>query len=131
MPIDDPPESRMWVFCQRCGWPRPESDSRPPPKTLLPSALLLRGWTRHPALDADGRIVLPCSPGAVAWSLYGAGDKALELGSRRWLAWFGHVRDILAERHGGVSVQVFNRNAARSKSEVVAVALEAERRAGL
>ncbi len=74
---------------------------------------------------------MPCSPDAVAWSLLGAGNRALDAGSGRWTAWLGHVRDILAERYGGVGVQRFDRNPLRSRAEVLAVAIEAERRLGI
>lgn len=124
-------ESRPWLFCPVCGRPRTETDSRPTPKTLPPSALLRRGWTRLIAEDAAGRVALPCSPDATAWSLLGAGNRALDAGSDRWVAWLDHVTDILAERHGGVDIQAYNRNPSRSKAEVIAVAVEATRRAGI
>jgi len=74
---------------------------------------------------------LPCSPDATAWSLLGAGNRALDAGSERWTAWLGHVRDILAEKYGGVGVRRFDCNPLRSRAEVIAVAVEAERRAGV
>ena len=123
-------ETRPWVYCPTCGRRR-ETASRPVPETLLPSALLRRGWTRLVAQDAEGRVTLPCSDDAVAWSLLGAGNRALNAGSKRWVAWLGHVRDILTERFGGVGIQRFDRNPLRSRAEVIAVALEAERRAGV
>ena len=124
-------ESRPWLFCPVCGRPRAENDSRPFPKSLLPSMLLRLGWTRLIAEDAAGRVALPCSPDARAWSLLGAGNRALDAGTGRWAAWLGHVRDILTERHGGLSIQRFDRDPSRTKAEVLAVAVEAERRAGI
>ena len=66
----------------------------------------------------------------VAWSLWGVGN-ALTAGSPRWSAWIGAVANILAERHGGMSVMAFNRHPGTTQSSVVAVAVEAETRAGL
>lgn len=108
-----------------------ETDRRLAPKTVPPAALLVRGWTRLLAEDAAGRVALPCSPDAVAWSLLGAANRAMEPGTGPWVAWLGHVRDILAERHGGVDIQAYNRDPSRSKAEVIAVAVEATRRAGI
>lgn len=119
-----------WVYCPVCGRRR-ETDGRPAPKNLLPSAFLRCGWTRLLAQDAAGRVTLPCSPDAVAWSLLGAGNRAMDAGSTRWVAWLGHVRDILMERYGGVGVQRFDRDPLRSRAEVLAVAVEAERRSGI
>ncbi|MFQ5472757.1 MAG: hypothetical protein ACE5FA_07730 [Dehalococcoidia bacterium] len=55
----------------------------------------------------------------------------MDAGSTRWVAWLGHVRDILMERYGGVGVQRFDRDPLRSRAEVLAVAVEAERRSGI
>ena len=66
----------------------------------------------------------------VAWSLWGAGN-VLEAGSPRWSAWISAVTEILAERHGGMNVTAFNRHPATTRSQVIEVAREAERRAGL
>ncbi len=52
-------------------------------------------------------------------------------GSPEWSAWIGNVTDILAERHGGLSVQAFSRDPARTAREVVALAQEAGSHAGL
>ena len=123
-------ETRPWLYCPVCGRRR-ETDGSPAPKALLPSALLRRGWTRLIAQDAEGRVTLPCSEDAVKWSLLGAGNRGLDAGSKRWVAWLDHVRDILTERHGGVGIQRFDRNPLRTKAEVVAVAVEAERRLGI
>ncbi len=127
-------ETRPWRFCPVCGRRR-EIASRPAPKSLppsaLPSTLLVRGWTGLLAEDAAGRVTLRCSDGAARWSLLGAGNKSLHAGSRRWTAWLGHVRDILTERYGGVGVQRFDRDPSRTKAEVIAVAVEAERRLGI
>ena len=59
----------------------------------------------------------------------GAGNRALDAGSDRWVAWLGHVRDILTERFGGVGIQRFDRSG--TLHEVLAVAVEAERRSGI
>ena len=126
-------EHRPWTFCPKCGHPRPEAgDASQAPDSPLPSDLLRQGWTRSPALDRDGRIVFPSDERAdiVAWSLWGAGN-ALTAGSPRWSMWIGAVADILAERHGRMSVAAFNRHPDTSRSQVIEVACEAERRAGL
>ena len=127
-------EHRAWTYCPKCGWPRPEAgDPTRAPDSPLPSDLLLQGWTRSPALDRDGRVVLPSDERAVivAWSLWGAGSAALQAGSPRWSAWTRSMTDILAERHGGMSIQAFNHHPSRTAGEIVAVAQEAEMRAGL
>ena len=138
-------ERRAWRFCGRCGWPRPDSGSTPlatrpirdaitvagtstADTLLLPSTLLRRGWTRAAAVDAEGRIVTPCDPQAVVFSLWGAGNRAFDPGGETWRAWIRHLTDILAERHGGMSVQRWNREACRTHSEVVAVSMDIERR---
>jgi len=126
-------EHRAWTFCPQCGWPRPEAgDASQAPDSPLPSDLLRKGWTRSPALDRDGRVVLPSDERAdiVAWSLWGAGN-ALDAGSPRWSAWLGAVADILTERHDGLSVTAFNRHPGTSRLQVIEVAREAESRAGL
>ena len=126
-------EHRMWTFCPKCGWPRPEAgDGLQAPDSPLPSDLLRRGWTRSPALDRDGRVVFPSDERAVivAWSLWGAGN-VLTAGSPRWSAWISAVTEILAERHDGLSVTAFNRHPGTSRSRVIEVAREAEIRAEL
>ncbi len=144
-------ERRVWTYCPRCGWPRPGDGSGPPPDSLarpvrgaimveqarttvanpLPSALLRRGWTRHAALDAEGRIVTPCYSSATAFSIWGAGNRAFNPGGETWREWVAHLTDVLTERYGGMSVQRWNRDADRTHAEVVAVAEEIERRMGL
>ena len=140
-------ERRAWRFCGRCGWPRTANGSPPPatrpisdaitvagtstPDTrLLPSDLLRRGWTRAAAVDAQGRIVTPCWPTAVAWSIWGAINRAYEPGGEAWLAAHRHLADIIAEREGGgtVSAQRWNRAAGRSHSEILMVSDEVQRR---
>ncbi len=125
-------EDRAWTFCPNCGHPRPEAgDALQASDSPLPSDLLRQGWTRSPALDRDGRVVLPSDERAVAWSLWGAGNSALEAGSPRWSAWTSAVTEILAERHGGMGIQAFNQHPSRTTGEIVALAREAEIRAGL
>ncbi len=77
-------EHRAWTFCPQCGWARPDtSDATRLPESPLPSDMLRRGWTRSPALDRHGRLVLASDERAViaAWSLWRAGSSALEAGS--------------------------------------------------
>lgn len=144
-------EQRAWSYCPVCGRPRPTDASAPSPKPParpvrdaitaeratateagpLPSDLLRRGWTRHAALDAEGRIVTPCDPSATAFSIWGAGNRAFDPGGETWREWIRHLTDILAERHGGMSAQRWNRDAGRTHAQVVAVAEEIERRMGL
>ncbi len=146
-------ERRAWTFCPKCGWPRPTGDSAsspvPPARPVrdafvtkratalevnpLPSELLRRGWTRAAAVDAEGRIVTPCQPAAVAWSIWGALNRAYQPGSDAWQAAFRHLADIIAERAGGCSVspQLWNRAAGRTHSEILSVSDEIQRRMGL
>ena len=146
-------EQRARDFCPVCGRPRladgsvssPDAAIRPirdaitvacastTDARLLPSDLLRRGWTRAAAIDAEGRIVTPCYPTAVAWSIWGALNRAYEPGSDAWKAAFRHMADIIAEREGGctVSPQVWNRSAARTHGEILAVSDEIQRRSGL
>jgi len=144
-------ENRAWTYCPRCGWRRPaaargsspDAPARPirdanteerataSEAVPLPSTLLRRGWTRSAALDREGRIVLPCDPQAVAWSLWGAADAALKPGGKAWREWFRLLTEILDERNGGKTMQHWNREPRRTHSEIVAVAEEIERRMGL
>ncbi len=143
-------EQRAWDFCPVCGRPRSAdgSVSSPDPAIrpirdaitvagtsttdtrLPPSTLLRRGWTREAAIDAEGRIVTPCDSSAVAWSLWGALNRAYEPGGDAWKAAFRHMAAIIAERGGGctVSPQVWNRAAGRTHSEILAVSDEIQRR---
>ena len=140
-------ERRAWRFCGRCGWPRPDSGSTPlatrpirdaitvagtstADTRLLPSTLLRRGWTRAAAVDAEGRIVTPCDPTAVAWSIWGALNRAFQPGSGAWQAAFRHLADLIAEHEGGctVSPQLWNRAAGRTHSEILSVSDEIQRR---
>ncbi len=142
-------ERRAWRFCGRCGWPRPDNGS-PPPATrpicdaisvavsstpdarVLPSDLLRLGWTRAAAVDVDGRIVTPCNPSAVAWSIWGAMNRAYEPGGDVWKASVRHLADIITESEGGrtVSVQHWNRAANRTHREILSVTDEVQRRLG-
>ncbi len=103
----------------------------------LPSTLLRRGWCREATLDADGRIVLPGDPAAVAWSLWGAMNRSFEAGSSEWQELFVHLDRALRTRYGDtiggrpMTVQRWNRDPSRTKAEVVAVATEVERLMGL
>jgi hypothetical protein len=140
-------DRREWRFCGRCGWPRPDNGSPPlatrpirdaitvagtatPDTRTLPSVLLRQGWTRAAAVDAQGRIVTPCWPTAVAWSIWGAINKAYEPGGEVWKAAHRHLTEIIAERGGGctVSAQRWNRAAGRSHSEILMVSDEVQRR---
>ncbi len=144
-------EQRAWTYCPKCGWSRPSDAIGPSPDAParpirdaiteecttaseavpLPSVLLRAGWTRHAALDAEGRIVTPCFSSATAYSIWGAGYRAFHPGGETWGEWCRHLADILAEQHGGMSVLRWNQHAARTHAEVVAVAEEIERRMGL
>jgi len=144
-------EQRAWDFCPICGRPRPANATEPssdpttapigdaitqagtstPHTHLLPSALLRMGWTRQAALDAEGRIVTPCYSSATAYSIWGAGNRAFDPDGETSREWIKHLTDILAERHGGMSMQRWNRDAGRTHAEVVSVAEEVERRMGL
>jgi len=143
-------EQRAWDFCPVCGRPKPTDGAATPPKpqglptrdaityqvsTVVndnpsPYDLLRRGWTRAAAVDAQGRIVTPCWPTAVAWSIWGAVNRAYEPGGEVWKAAHRHLTDIIAEREGGctVSAQRWNRAAGRSHSEILSVADEVQRR---
>ena len=140
-------ERRAWRFCGRCGWPRFDNGSTPPatrpirdaitvactstPDTrLLPSDLLRQGWTRAAAVDAQGRIVTPCWPTAVAWSIWGSINRVYEPGGEVWKAAHRFLADIIAEREGGctVSAQRWNRAANRTHSEILMVSDEVQRR---
>ncbi len=145
-------EHRTWTFCPQCGWPRPTEGSASSPKPQgrptrdavmsqvpavvsdnpSPSDLLRQGWARAAALDKDGRIVLPCDPSAVAWSIWGAMNLAYEPGGDVWKASVRHLADIITESEGGrtVSVQHWNRAANRTHSEILSVADEVQRRLG-
>jgi len=139
-------EDRAWDYCPVCGWPR-RSDAGPvaaPAETggatthplegeqiaVLPSVLLRRGWCREAALDAEGHEVLPSDERSVAWSIWGACDRAFEPHSSPWLAFLKHLKGILSERYGGVSAREWNRHPSRRHEIVVAVAEEIEQRMG-
>ncbi len=101
---------------------------------VLPSALLKLGWSRtvQPAADAAGRPVFSDSPDARYFTIWAAGNRAFDPpGSRRWASFFENLRAVLRERYGRITVQKWNRAAARTQDEVVSVAAEAERRMGL
>ena len=97
---------------------------------LQPSTLLLRGWTRAAAVDAEGRIVTPGDPSAMAWSIWGALNRAYQPGGDAWRAAWRHLADIIAEREGGcaVSAQLWNRAAGRTHGEILSVSDEIQRR---
>jgi len=138
---------RACQFCARCGAPRGGGKAgATPPGTkaitapplsgglipVLPSELLRRrGWCREAALDASGDEVFPTDESAAKWSIWGACDKAFEPHSHLWRAFRKHLDDILSERFGAVSVYEFNSHPARHYATVLAVASEAERRAGI
>lgn len=144
-------EHRAWTYCPKCGWTRPADGAASPPdpamrpirdaitvagssmtdSRLLPSDLLRRGWTRAAAVDADGRIVTPCYSSATAYSIWGAGNRAFDPDGKTWREWIRHLTDILAERYGGMIACRWNREAGRTHSEVLAVAVEIELRMGL
>ena len=127
------------IYCPRCGQPIPVeriagacragvADEAVPP--ALPSALLRRGWTRFPALDAEGRICLPADPSAVAWSIWGAA-RAFDEDAPERHSYNRHLEGIVSERYGGATVEEWNYHPARRYSTVVALAEEIERRMGL
>jgi len=140
-------DRRAWRFCAKCGSPRGESDragappsgtkvvAAPPlsggPIPVLPSELLRRGWCREAALDDCGYEVFPTDGTAAKWSIWGACDMAFEPHSHLWRAFRKHLDDILSEQFGAVSVYEFNSHPARHHATVLAVASEAERRAGM
>ena len=132
-------EVRPWSYCPRCGLPRGGQDDmdQTTETRCLPSALLRRGWCREPALDADGRIVLPGDPAAVAWSLWGAMNRSFDPGSSEWRMCFEHLDCVLRTHHGDtigcsrMTVQRWNREPSRTKAEVVGAAMEVERLMGL
>jgi hypothetical protein len=132
-------EERAWSFCPKCGWPRGRKvhmDQTTKPR-CLPSAFLRQGWCREPALDADGRVVLPNDPTAVAWSLWGAANRAFDAGSSEWQAFIENVDHVLRSGYGEsiggrpMTVQRWNREPSRTKAEVVGVAMQLERLVGL
>lgn len=128
-------EERAWSYCPRCGLARGGQDDigQARDTRYLPSALLCRGWCREPALDADGRVVLPGDPAAVAFSLWGAANRAFDPGSSPWQAWIEHLDRILCRRYGEtiggrpMTVQRWNRDPSRTQTEVVGIAMEVER----
>ena len=128
-------EVRAWSYCPRCGWPRGGQDDigQARDTRCLPSAILRRGWCREPALDADGRVVLPNDPVAVAWSLWGAMNRSFKDGSSECQEWFAHLDRALRTRYGEtiggrpMTVQRWNRDPSRTKMEVVEVAMQVER----
>ena len=141
-------DRRAWAYCHRCGLPRgggDEAGATPPgtrtatippvttdePIHILPSELLRRGWCREPALNDRGCEVDPGAETAVAWSVWGACDRAFEAHSRLWRAYRKGLDGVMAERYGGVSARVWNRHRARRKRSVVEVAQEVERRIGI
>ncbi len=103
------------------------------PRTIesgaLPSDLLRGGWSRtvQPAADAAGRPVFPAGGNARFFTIWAACNHAFD-GSPRRESFFRALQTILRERYGGVTVLKWNRDPARTKEEVVAVAAEAERR---
>ncbi|MFQ5463974.1 MAG: hypothetical protein ACE5E5_15285 [Phycisphaerae bacterium] len=144
-------EHRAWTYCPKCGWSRPADESGSSSDTptrpirdaitvahtltantrLLPSDLLRRGWTRAAAIDAEGRIVTPCDSTATAYSIWGAGNRAFDPDGKVWREWNRHLTEILAERYGGTNACRWNREAGRTHSEVLALAVEIELRMGL
>ena len=131
-------EVRAWSYCPKCGWPRGVQDKLDQAiETCLPSALLRRGWCREPALDADGRIVLPGDSAAVAWSLWGAGNHAFDPGSSQWQAWIEHLDTVLRTRFGDtidgrpMTVQRWNKASSRTSRSAIKIAMEVEHLMGL
>ena len=96
---------------------------------VLPSGLLRGGWSRtvQPAADGADRPVFSDSPDARFFTIWAAGNRAFDPGSRRWRSFFETLQAVLRERYGRVTMQKWNR-AARNQDEVVAVSEEAERR---
>jgi len=134
-------------YCPRCGLniaarmsgrgaspqPRPVSTVVDAPRAAAseawPSDLLGAGWSRtvQPAADAAGRPVFPAAGNARSFTIWAAGNHAFD-GTPRRESFFDALQTILRERYGGVTVQKWNRDPARTQEEVVAVAAEAERR---
>ena len=126
-------EVRAWSYCPKCGWPRGVQDKLDQAiETCLPSALLRRGWCREPALDAEGRIVLPGDSAAVAWSLWGAVNHSIEPGSSQWRTCVDLLDRTLRTRYGDtmrgrpMTALRWNRDPSRTKTEVVGVMLYVE-----
>lgn len=132
-------EVRAWSYCPKCGWPRGRQDAmdQSGDTRCLPSELLRRGWCREPALDADGRVVFPNDPTAVAWSIWGAMSRAFDSGSFLWKTSTEHLHRVLQIRYGGtvgdrpITTLRWNRSHSTTKGEVVGVAMEVERMMGL
>ena len=131
-------EVRAWSYCARCGWPRGRQETVDQTiDTYLPSALLRQGWCREPALDAEGRIVLPGDSAAVAWSLWGAGNHAFDPGSLQWQAWIEHLDTVLRARFGDtiddrpMTVQRWNKASSRTRKSAINLAMEVEHLMGL
>lgn len=131
-------EVRAWSYCPKCGWPRGRQETVDQTvDTYLPSAFLRQGWCREPALDAEGRIVLPGDSAAVAWSLWGAGNHAFDPGSSQWQAWIEHLDRVLRARFGDsiagrpMTVQRWNKASSRTSRSAIKIAMEVEHLMGL
>ena len=131
-------EMRAWSYCPKCGWSRGRQETVDQRiDTYLPSALLRQGWCREPALDAEGRIVLPGDSAAVAWSLWGAGNHAFDPGSLQWQAWIEHLDTVLRARFGDtiddrpMTVQRWNKASSRTRNSAINLAMEVEHLMGL
>ncbi len=132
-------EVRAWSYCPKCGWKRGRQDDmdQSGDTRCLPSELLRRGWCRESALDADGLVVSPNDPTAVAWSIWGAMSRAFDSESVLWETSTEHLHWVLQLRYGGtvgskpITTLRWNRATSRTKPEVVGVAMEVERLMGL
>ncbi len=99
-----------------------------PPKPIMPSGLLRRGWSMLLAENSDGDMIPPNDSRVCAWSIYGAGFCAFPEGSAPFRAYFRHITELVRERYGRPSIGDWNMDSRRNICEVVGVALEAERR---
>ncbi len=95
-----------------------------PTKTQMPSDLLRSGWTRKGvAVNSCADPVMSDDPSAVAWSLYGAVNAVYEPGSALWQSYM-----VALQAQVGHNLVQWNGNTDRTQDEVVAAAIEAEKR---
>lgn len=96
--------------------------SKPKRPKILPSTLLKRGWCQGSfAKDVHGRACNEFDDDASSFCLLGASYKA-----RTPYGWRDAVRKVIRT----INISRWNDSPRRKKSEVIAVAIEAERRLG-